>query len=150
MEAEASTAIEREIAQGEHFVQLILRKNELLRSILQIDEQLAQLVNKPVAVESSAAKSAVTVPARRGRKPKGGGLSVAGLILQVLASESEGLTMSEIAVKLRDHGFSFEGVDGTKLVASTLSSLKSRSRISKDESGRFSLLTSHKDGESHE
>lgn len=142
---ESTTAIMKEIAQGETFVRLILKKNELLRSILEIDEQLAAL-HKNVVAGVTAPQDNAPAPARskRGRKPKGD-LSVAGLILQVLGTHPEGLAMSDIAIKLREHGFSFEGVDGSRLVTSNLSSLKSRGRISKDDNGKF-VLVRHEEG----
>jgi hypothetical protein len=131
--------IKVEIEQGESLVRLFLKKNELLRALVEIDGQIASILGKIAVPGEQPTSEESPVRRKRGRKPKGD-LSVASLILQVLTANQAGLTMSEIALKLRETGFNFDGVDGMKVVTSNLSSLKSRNRISKDESGKFFLV----------
>jgi hypothetical protein len=131
--------IKFEIEQGENLVRLFLKKNEVLRTLVEIDGEIANFLGKITVPSEQPLSEDSPVRRKRGRKPKGD-LSVASLILQVLTANQAGLTMSEIALKLRESGFNFDGVDGMKVVTSNLSSLKSRSRISKDESGKFFLV----------
>lgn len=145
-------AVEAQIREGEKLNQLIQQKNELLKTLLKIESEIAGLTGKQSTlsgmnevVESFDSTPEVTTKqpdapkysgSKRGRKPKGE-LSLANHILFLVEGNPSGLDRSQIVEMLLKGGYQSGSKSFADVVASTLSSLKSKSRIMLNENGKF-------------
>lgn len=145
-------AVEAQIREGEKLNQLIQQKNELLKNLLKIESEIASIAGKQETfsnlnevVESFDSMPEVTTKqphtakytgSKRGRKPKGE-LSLANHILFLVGDKQSGLDRSQIVEMLLKGGYQSGSKKFADVVASTLSSLKSKSRIMLNENGKF-------------
>jgi hypothetical protein len=134
--------LDEQIRRGDKLGQLIAKKNELLRQLLQVEKEIAEIfefvrlspqriqeTTAPAKVESAESK-------KRGRKPKGE-FSLANMILQLVSANEKGLTMSEITSGLFQNGFKTESAEPARLISATLSNMKSKGLLSKNDENRF-------------
>lgn len=143
--------VEAQIREGEILNNLIQQKNELLRNLLKIENEIVALTGKTSAdgligediesendsVPNITTKSVPTASgSRRGRKPKGE-LSLANHILLLVEGNPAGLDRSQIVHLLLKNGYQSGSKKFADVVASTLSSLKGKSRIKVNEAGKF-------------
>lgn len=130
--------LDRQIKQGETLTALLQRRLELLKSLRQVETEIAAVTTSaivaPVAREVEDSGSADLK--KRGRKPKGE-LSLSNMILQLVSSAEDGLTMSQIAAKLFENGFKTESAEPARLISATLSSMKSKGLLVKNERNLF-------------
>jgi hypothetical protein len=140
--------IGRQIEQSEAMAVLISKKMDLLRSLLEVESAIAILSSAGAEVKEAAPAQAAVEAApsessslsadsrRRGRKPKGE-LSLSNLILQIVSSNESGLTMSEIATQLFQNGYKTTAAEPARLISATLSTMKCKGLLHKNESNRF-------------
>jgi hypothetical protein len=149
-------AVEQQIAQDEQMiarlqarikalrhVQLLLKSdgNPLVASELVVD-QSDSLETKQYGLTYSSDAAPTEAMSKRGRKPKGE-LSLANLILQILADHPSGLTSSELIRNVLQSGYKTGSEDFTRVVASTLSNLKSKNLVIRNDSGSFLSVSHH-------
>jgi hypothetical protein len=130
--------LDRQIKQGETLTVLLQKRLELLKALRQVETEIAvvtgtSLVQLSVKEVEDPALSALK---KRGRKPKGE-LSLSNMILQLASSSEDGLTMSQIAAKLFENGFKTESAEPARLISATLSSMKSKRLLVKNERNLF-------------
>jgi len=140
--------IGRQIEQSEALADLISKKTQLLKSLLEVEssiasmclaknhsleQQVAVIKSEPVSVSTENLSGEVR---KRGRKPKGE-LSLSNLILQLVSSSEGGMTMSEIATQLFQNGFKTESAEPARLISATLSTMKCKGLLHKNEANRF-------------
>jgi len=143
--------VEAQIREGENLNCLIQQKNELLRNLLKIENEIIALtgnVSNVVVIEQVIKSDNDSLPnvttksslsasgSRRGRKPKGE-LSLANHILLLVEGNPAGLDRSQIVHLLLKNGYQSGSKKFADVVASTLSSLKGKSRIKVNEAGKF-------------
>jgi hypothetical protein len=131
--------LDRQIKQGETLTALLQKRLELLKSLRQVETEIAAVTTSaivaPVAVEVEESSGSADLK-KRGRKPKGE-LSLSNMILQLVSSAEDGLTMSQIAAKLFENGFKTESAEPARLISATLSSMKSKGLLVKNERNLF-------------
>lgn len=131
--------LDRQIKQGETLANLLQKRIELLKCLRQVEMEIASVttVSAVTEVAKDVEKDPVSADMKkRGRKPKGE-LSLSNLVLQLVSSSEDGLTMSEIATKLFQNGFKTESAEPARLISATLSSMKSKGLLVKNERNAF-------------
>lgn len=144
--------VEDQIRQGEALSKLISEKNELLKSLLRVEKEIAVhtgssqfvvLTNEPIPLSNVVAIPTTKTPApenysgsKRGRKPKGE-MSLANHILLLVEGNASGLDRSQIVTMLLEGGYKSSSIKFADVVASTLSVLKSKSRVLVNDHGKF-------------
>ena len=142
--------VKAQIREGEVLNNLIQQKNDLLRNLIKIENEILVINSKNSSslvknndIEESApsmptqtTQTQSTITSRRGRKPKGE-LSLANRILLLVEGNSEGLDRFQIVQLLLKSGYQSGSKKFADVVASTLSSLKGKSRIKVNEAGKF-------------
>jgi hypothetical protein len=149
---------EQQLQRADEVLQLILKRQELLRSLKDVDQQLNSLAKvelKKDPVETPAIVAAVdttkfvieeeddkeyvapvVVKSKRGRKPKGE-FSLTDSILWLVQDHTDGLTLSEIVEKILQSGYKSSSKDFAGVVASTLSALKANGRLLKTDGSKY-------------
>lgn len=149
-------AVEQQIAQDEQMIAKLQARIEALRHVqllLKSDgnpmvvrdsvvDQSDSLESKSICSSYSPDATSTEVMSKRGRKPKGE-LSLANLILQILADHPSGLTSSELIRNVLQSGYKTGSEDFTRVVASTLSNLKSKNLVMRSDSGAFVCVSHH-------
>lgn len=153
MTALSVEAVEQQIAQDQAYIEKLNTRIKSLRDLLSLlkDSALPIIDDKAATIEitrktdfscvtpTTPATVSVDSGAKRGRKPKGE-YSLANLILLAIADKPEGLTSSEIIRSVLNMGYKTASDDFQRVVGSTLSSLKAKNRLVRDESGRYRSL----------
>lgn len=156
MTALSIEAVEQQIANDEAIIQKLMTRVKSLRELHSLltdkelpisddvatkiettREQLVPCVNPPTPAPAS-----IDTGVRRGRKPKGEH-SLANMILFTLADHPHGLTSSEIIRAVLKMGYKTGSDDFQRVVGSTLSNLKAKNRLVRNESGLFMTCDSH-------
>jgi len=144
--------VEDQIRQGEALNKLFSEKNELLKSLLKVEREIAAISgsSKTVLVsdETIPLSNVVAIPttktpstekpsgSKRGRKPKGE-MSLANHILLLVEGCPDGLDRTQIVMLLLEGGYKSSSVKFADVVASTLSVLKSKGRVLVNSQGKF-------------
>jgi hypothetical protein len=139
-----SNDVDFEIAQGEALAQKILKRNELLRSLRQISNEIAtMMVASPAKLpipetvdegSNQANPSEVHVKPRVRSKT-----TLIGYIMGALSSASEGLTKSEIAKSIFDAGYETNSEHPDSMIYQALRTLQMRKAIFLSSNNRYFL-----------
>jgi hypothetical protein len=159
MSAADRQKFEQQLQRANEVLQLILKRQELLRSLKEVDQHINSLAKEElkidpvetpatpavvetpkvvVAVEATREEIAtpIVIKSKRGRKPKGE-FSLADSILWLVQDHEEGLTLSEIVEKILQSGYKTSSKDFAGVVASTLSALKANGRLFKTDGSKY-------------
>jgi hypothetical protein len=153
MSTEHSMSLQSEVDEQNLIKQLIVTRNDLLDKIMILDQKIAMVLKGNKSIDSSNSVGRITYASvasittqqpepprttgsKRGRKPKGE-MSLANHILLLVQGSSGGLDRSEIVHLLLKGGYQSGSKKFADVVASTLSSLKTKSRITVNENGKF-------------
>lgn len=157
MTALSIEAVEQQIADDEAVIQKLMLRIKSLRELhsllmdskIPVSDDLASRIQttrqelSPCVAPPTPAPSVVSdIGVRRGRKPKGE-LSLANMILLALADNPAGLTSSEIIRAVLKMGYKTGSDDFQRVVGSTLSNLKAKNRLVRNESGVYLTCHSH-------
>lgn len=140
---EGASILQAQIAHCDAIAQLMLKKKELLRSLQQIDTEIASLQSGVVvtAVPEEAQAVRNTVRAKRSKND----LSLANTILLTISKFPDGLSRSEITEQLLRNGWKSNSGDFARLVGATISTLKTKKRLTESDNKKFFLVPANKE-----
>jgi hypothetical protein len=134
--------LQTQIEQCDAVAVLMLKKKELLRSLQQIDSELAKMqAGIGVAIPSDMAIGTHPTKGKRSKNE----LSLANTILLTVSKFPEGISRSEITEQLLRNGWKSNSGDFARLVGATISTLKTRKRLLESEDKKFFLIPADKE-----
>jgi hypothetical protein len=148
MESEYQRQLELQISQGADLATKILKRNDLLRSLHQLNTDIAALcschgTSEPSLAEKVEASKPIpkTVEEVRKRRSRSK-TSLSSMIMESLASEAEGLTKSEITKNIFERGYESTSAHPDRLIYQALYNLQSKKVISQGSEGRYKIFKS--------
>ncbi len=148
MEFESQKQLELQISQGAELAAKILKRNDLLRSLHQLNADIAAFcschgTSEPASAEKVEATKPMPEPVEEVRKRRSRSkTSLSSMIMESLASEAEGLTKSEIATKIFEQGYTSSSAHPDRLIYQALYNLQSKKVISQGSEGRYKIFKS--------
>ena len=140
---EGASILQAQIAQCDAIAQLMLKKKELLRSLQQIDAEIAGLQSGVTVTAVSEELPAVPTVVRAKRSKNE--LSLANTILLTISKFPDGLSRSEITEQLLRNGWKSNSGDFARLVGATISTLKTKKRLTESDNKKFFLVPANKE-----
>lgn len=134
--------LQAQIEQCDAVADLMLKKKELLRSLQQVDSDIARMQAGIGVTMPSDMTVATHFP--KGKRSKNE-LSLANTILLTVSKFPEGISRSEITEQLLRNGWKSNSGDFARLVGATISTLKTRKRLLESETKKFFLIPADKE-----
>lgn len=140
---EGASILQAQIEQCDAIAQMMLKKKELLRSLQQLDAEIASMQAGVVSVAATDEVPAVNSPVRVKRSKNE--LSLANTILLTISKFPDGLSRSEITEQLLRNGWKSNSGDFARLVGATISTLKTKKRLTESDTKKFFLVPANKE-----